>query len=102
VRDLWYYEGPPDSEQMIQRIFDAVPHPVIFAGHYHRWLLVTPKGVDSWAGTRQLDLCDGRFFVVVGALCEGRFAVFDTNTRRLSPLDVCGAAHDRRASFVRP
>ena len=86
VADLWYFEGPPDEHQNLGRIFDAVPHRIMFAGHYHKWLLVTPQGIADWRGDSPIRLSgDDRYFVVVGALCEGWSATFDTDTSELIP-----------------
>ena len=87
LADLWYFEGPPDTAAKLARIFDAVPNRVIFAGHYHQWLLATPKGIDLWQGETPMRLNPGRYFVVVGALCEGCYATFDTETAELVPFN---------------
>ena len=58
----------------------------LFAGHYHRWLLATPQGIINWQGERPIVLNKGRSFVVIGALCEGQFATFDTETMELVPM----------------
>jgi hypothetical protein len=42
IADLWFYEGPPENDERIGRIFNAVPNRLMFAGHYHKWLMVTP------------------------------------------------------------
>ena len=60
----------------------------MFAGHYHQWLAATPQGILSWAGERPICLKEGRHFVVAGALCEGQFAIFDTETMELVPMTV--------------
>ena len=86
IADLWFFEGPPDSDQRLKRIFNAVPNRLIFAGHYHKWMLVTPAGVLDWNGECSVKLERGRYFVVVGALLEGRFAIFDTDTSELVPF----------------
>ena len=87
IADLWYFEGPPDEHGKLARIFDAVPHPLMFAGHYHKWLLVRPDGIQGWDGQTPIQLDDGRYFVVVGALCEGRYAILDTETCELLPFN---------------
>ena len=79
VADLWYFEGPPDHHGKLERIFNAEPNRIMFAGHYHKWLLVTPDGISEWSGDTPIRLEHGRYFVVVGALCEGQFAIFDTD-----------------------
>jgi hypothetical protein len=85
ITDLWFFEGPPDGDGRLDRIFAAVPHRIILAGHYHRWLLATPRGIAEWQGEGPIRLIDDRYFLVVGALCEGRFAVLNTDTSELVP-----------------
>lgn len=85
--DLWYFEGPPDEPHKLDRIFAAVPHRIMFGGHYHRWLLVTPEGISDWHGERPVRLDGSRHFVVIGALCEGRYATFDTESLLLTPFN---------------
>jgi hypothetical protein len=85
--DLWYFEGPPDEHRNLDRIFDAVPARLMFAGHFHKWLLATPEGIHDWSGGTPIQLDDSRYFVVVGALCNGQYAVFDTNTSELIPFN---------------
>jgi hypothetical protein len=69
------------------RIFNAVPNRLILAGHYHKWLLVTPDRIIDWSGDVPVNLADGRYFVVVGALCEGHYAILDTSTSELLPFN---------------
>ena len=88
LEDLWYFEGPPDQHGKHDRIFNAVPHRIMFAGHYHQWLLTRPQGIDDWRGEGPIHLTDGRYFVVVGALCEGDFATFDTDSCELKPFHL--------------
>ncbi len=89
LADLWYFDGPPDEHGKLARIFDAVPNRVMFAGHFHKWLLATPDGITDWMGEAPIRLMeDKRYFVVVGALCEGRYAVFDTESSVLVPFDA--------------
>lgn len=93
VSDLWYFDGPPDEHGKLARIFDAAPNRVMFAGHFHNWLLATSQGIAPWKGERPIRLQhEERYFVVVGALCEGRFAVFDTEASVLMPFNVSGSA----------
>jgi hypothetical protein len=86
LADLWYFEGPPDQHGKLARIFAAGPHRIMFAGHYHKWLLTRPAGIDLWRGDRTVRLDDGRYFVVIGALCDGYYALFDTDSSELVPL----------------
>ena len=86
--DLWYFDGPPDRPGNLTRIFGATTCRIAFAGHYHQWLLCRPDGIDAWQGERPVLLADGRYFVVVGALCEGRFATYDTELSELTPYNL--------------
>lgn len=54
----------------------------------HKWLLATPDGIEPWRGKRPILLNDRRYFIVVGAPCDDRYAIFDTDTSELTPLDV--------------
>ena len=88
IADLWYFEGPPDEHRKLDRIFHAVPNRVMFAGHYHKWLLATRQGIADWPGEQPVELLENdRYFVVVGALCEGRYAIFDTEASLLVPFN---------------
>ena len=84
--DLWYFDGPPDQHEKRDRIFNAAPQRFLLMGHYHKWLLATPQGIIDWRGERPICLNEGRYFVVVGALCQGQFAIFDTETMMLVPM----------------
>jgi predicted phosphodiesterase len=89
IEDLWFFEGPPESPERLARIFSAAPNRVMFVGHYHRWLLVTPGGVQSWSGGGPIVLGAGvRHLVAVDAVCQGHCALFDTATGLLTPFDV--------------
>ncbi len=85
---MWYFDGTPDEHGKLERIFNALPNRLIFAAHYHKWLLVTPAGVEAWQGETPIRLDEERYFVVVGALCEGQFAIFDTVTSELTPFSA--------------
>ena len=71
MADLWYYEGPPDEHGKLERIFQAVPNRIMFAGHFHDWLLVTPTGISDWQGDVPIRLDRGRYFVVIGGYAWG-------------------------------
>jgi predicted phosphodiesterase len=87
LADLWYFDGPPDEHGKLARIFDAVPQRIMFAGHFHKWLLATPDGIDPWRGDSLIALRPGRFFAVIGAVCDGRYAIFDTDSAELTPFN---------------
>jgi hypothetical protein len=87
IEDLWYFEGPPETPERVARVFAAAPNRVMFVGHYHRWLLVTPEGLRDWPGEEPIALeAGGRFLVAVHAVCAGRCALFDTGTNELIPF----------------
>jgi hypothetical protein len=89
ILDLWYFEGTPDTPEKVARIFQAIPHRLAFAGQFHRWLLVTPDGVTEWSGENAVQLAaSGQYFVVIGALCDGIYAIFDTKTCELVPREI--------------
>jgi hypothetical protein len=88
IHDLWFVEGPPDGDGRLDQIFSAVPHRLMFAGHYHRWLLARPDGIVEWQGACPVRLHDGRHFVVVDALLDGRYAILDTGTSELVPVQL--------------
>jgi hypothetical protein len=87
IADLWFYGGPPCDDERRARIFGTVDNRLMFVGHYHNWLHVTPAGVDDWAGDTTLGLSEGRHLVVVGALVQGRYAVYDLETSEFVPFD---------------
>ncbi|MFN9374393.1 MAG: metallophosphoesterase family protein [Planctomycetaceae bacterium] len=86
LEDLWYYDGPPDDHHGFDRIFGAVPHRLLFVGHFHKWLIVRPDGIVEWDAIRPIHLEEGRYFVVVGAACQGHSAIYDTETFELTPF----------------
>jgi predicted phosphodiesterase len=88
LADLWYFDGPPNEHGKLDRIFNAVPNKIMFCGHYHQWILAAPEGISDWKGDSPIRLDHGRYFVVVGALCEGHFATFDTETWELIPFQA--------------
>ena len=46
-----------------------------------------PDGISEWSGDRPVRLDSGRFFVVIGALCQGRYAVLNTESWELVPFN---------------
>ncbi len=86
--DLWYFDGIPDTAVKQSRIFANQGWSIAFGGHYHRWLsLDAAKGIMPWSGNEPLELSPGRFFVVINACMGGHFALFDTESRWLTPLE---------------
>ena len=50
LEHLWYFDGMPESVQRRELIFAAQPQQILFAGHYHRWMLVSPERTEAWDG----------------------------------------------------
>ena len=89
IENLWFFGGPAETPEQVARTFTAVPNRVMFIGHYHHWLLVTPEGIQSWSGERPITLrAEERYLVAVHAVCCGKCALFDTETAELIPFDV--------------
>ena len=56
--------------------FRAIANERQFISHYHRWFAATPNGPISWDGADPLLLRPGeRYFVVVGAVFQGKCAI---------------------------
>ena len=87
LEDLWYFDGMPGSAERRELLFSAQPQQIMFAGHYHRWMLVSPERKEDWDGKTPICLKEGRFFVVIGALVQGRFAIYDTDSGWLIPYN---------------
>jgi hypothetical protein len=85
---LWWFGEKPDEPGMVQKSFDAVPQRHLFVGHYHRWQLITPDGPSAWRGDTPILLDAPRTFVIVHAVFSGHAALFDTDTRQLTPLSL--------------
>jgi hypothetical protein len=85
LEDLWFFDGMPETAERRQQIFSAQPQRVFFAGHYHRWLLVSPDRTEPWDGSTPICLKEGQYFVVLDALIKGSFATYDPVTGWLIP-----------------
>ena len=85
LEDLWFFDGAPTTAQRRTKIFSSQPERILFAGHYHRWLLVSPDETIAWDGKQPISLSDGRYFVVVNALVNRAFATYDTESGLLTP-----------------
>jgi hypothetical protein len=59
----------------------------MFVGHLHRWLMATPGVILGWEGEHPIRLDGGtRYLILVAAICDGKFAIFDTDTLELIPF----------------
>ena len=55
-------------------------------GHFHRWFAAKENGLLEWNGTNPLPLePDCRYLVIVDAVMNGSFAVFDDSANVLTP-----------------
>ena len=89
IRQLWHVEDEPLSPALIARSLDAVPHRVVFLGHFHRWLVATREHRLGWHGRWPLRLpIDRRFLVIVNGVSEGWCATYETTTGELVPHDL--------------
>ena len=87
IKDLWYFDGPPDTPKKAARSFEGVPHQFMFIGHFHRWLAATPELILEWNGEAPLRLNpENRYLTVVAAVCNGSYGTFDTETGMLTPM----------------
>jgi hypothetical protein len=89
IEDLWWFEGIPDTPERLSQSFRAVPHRVMFVGHFHRWFLADANGLTSWCGEGPVLLDpDRRFLAGIGAVSEGCCGCFDTDSNLLVPFSV--------------
>lgn len=88
-----YYLGErPETTEGLAMSFAAASQPVLFVGHFHRWLVASPRSRLAWCGTEPIRLrLDERYLVVVAAVCDGWCAVFDTDSREMAPFHLPGA-----------
>lgn len=91
VGQLWdVSDRPLDLAERASLAFQAVPQRWQFVGHYHRWWATTPAGGDGWRGSGILEFGSAaRYFVIVGATCEGWCGLLDLERGSLDQL-WCG------------
>ena len=88
VYDLWYFDGLPETQEKLNRSFAAMPHRVMFIGHYHSWLVGSTAGIVPWNGETPIKLnATQQHLVVVNAVCHGYCALFDTTSNELIPFN---------------
>jgi hypothetical protein len=88
VVDMWGMDDvETDLPARAKRAFTSVAHRWQLVGHYHRWFAANLTGPLDWDGSQPLQLAaHERYFIAVGAVCDGHCAVLDTQTGRLEPL----------------
>jgi hypothetical protein len=92
IEQLWELsEHPLPLVDRAMLGFAAVPQRRQFVGHYHRWWAAEQDGQVVWQGEDVLNFSqDRRYFVVVGATCEGWCGILDLNADLLEPI-WCGS-----------
>lgn len=85
-----YYLGPhPPEEGAFDECFARFPHRIMFVGHFHRWFAATRNATMSWDGSEPIKFEPSqRYVVVVHAVLNGWFAIFDDSTNVLTPMAV--------------
>ena len=89
---VYYLGDRPETTAGLAGAFAGCPHPILFVGHFHRWLAATPAGPVAWDGRRPLGLDPAhRWLVVIAAVCDGWCVAYDTDSRWLTPLPLDGS-----------
>lgn len=102
IEDLWYFDGPPDTQEKLHRSFTAVPNRVMFTGHFHRWLLGSSAGMIPWNGEGPIRLdMTKQHLIVVNAVWSGHCALFDTERNELTPYSVGTPRQDEECELTR-
>lgn len=56
-------------------------------GHHHRWVVIGSSGLIQWGAEGLLVLTsEDRYLVVVAAVYDGWYSIFDTESRALIPF----------------
>ena len=88
LKQLWHFDGPPNTLDKVARSFEAIPNRIMFTGHFHRWMIATQNRITDWTGDSPVKLdADFRYLILISALCDGRYATFDTDTLELVAFD---------------
>ena len=91
VEHLWGSDALPETADLAQRSFQAVPERLLFIGHFHTWLAVSAGGRAPWDGTGPISLREpDRYLVVISAVVDGWCATFDTRQSLLTPIRCSG------------
>ena len=86
MAQLWHYEGLPRTAREVGRSFAVTSARLLFVGHFHRWMAATAEGDLAWGGAEPLRFEAGtRYFVAVGALCNGASGILDLSECVLWP-----------------
>jgi len=86
---LWYFEGVPHCAEQASKSFQITSQRFIFVGHFHCWRIITPEKCLDWTGADPIDLhVVRRALISVGAVCNGQFGMFDTESCELTSFDL--------------
>ncbi len=89
VSELWHFGGPPSTAEELAKSFDAVPHRLLLLGHYHRWSIATRECRVPWDAFQPFPFEPGRrYLIILGAVCDGRCGILDTERQLLIPVDL--------------
>jgi predicted phosphodiesterase len=89
VLQIWHYEDEPATIEQAGKCFDCSDKRFLFVGHFHRWRIITDRECLNWAGQVRIDLSTyNRALISIAALCEGQFAIFDTESCALIPMQI--------------
>lgn len=88
MEDLWFFDGTPDTPDRRLKIFQTRPQRILFAGHYHLWMLLSPEGAIDWNGREPICLKNGQYFVVLDAVLNGACATYETDSGWLTPIHI--------------
>lgn len=84
---VYYIAEKVEEDGVVDQCLAAVPHRVVFVGHFHRWFLATEAGNLKWQGESPICLESAdRYLMVVAAVCDGWCATYDTDSRELTPI----------------
>jgi len=87
VEDLWQHFGPVDGVTRIERALSESPRRVTFMGHLHHWVVANAQGPAIMGQPREISLDPTRrWFVAIGAVCDGWAATYDTQSGLLTPI----------------
>ncbi len=87
VEDLWQHFGPPEGVTRIERALRESPKRVCFMGHLHHWVVANEEGPVILGEPRSMTLDPSRrWFLAIGAVCDGWAAAYDTDSGLLTPI----------------
>jgi len=87
IADLWNFDGWPQTAERLAKSFAAASNRVMIMGHIHHYFAASPARLLDWQGERAIRLDrQTRYLIGLAAVCDGKFAIFDTSAGQLTPL----------------